>query len=46
MTEDIAIVWIRDGILVDRMPENAVAFALSSLQHIPPDGRRDICMKI
>ena len=45
MTEDIAIVWIKDGVLVDRMPENAVAFALSSLQHIPPDGRRDICIE-
>ncbi|MBI2665720.1 HAD family hydrolase [Candidatus Woesearchaeota archaeon] len=45
MTEDITIVWIRDGVLVDRMPENAVAFALSSLQHIPPDLRGDICIE-
>lgn len=45
MTEDIAVVWIRDGVLVDRMPENAVAFALSSLQHIPPNLRDAICVE-
>src|SRR3989338_2201378 len=45
MTEDIAIVWIKDGVLVDRMPENAVAFAFASLQHIPPHLRGDICIE-
>lgn len=45
MTEDIAIVWIRDGVLIDRMPENAVAFALASLQHIPLNLRKDIGME-
>jgi phosphoglycolate phosphatase-like HAD superfamily hydrolase len=45
MTEDIAVVWIRDGVLIDRMPENAVAFALASFQHIPPDLRRDISIE-
>ena len=45
MPKDIAIVWIRDGVLIDRMPENAVAFALASLQHIPPNLRGDICIE-
>ena len=31
-----AITWIRDGVLIDRMPENAVSFALASYsQHSP-----------
>src|SRR3989338_6227622 len=45
MKENIAIVWIRDGVLVDRMPENAVAFALASLQNIHPDLKGDICIE-
>lgn len=45
MTDDIAFVWIRDGVLIDRMPENAVAFALASMQHIPPSLRGDICLE-
>ena len=28
-----AVFWIRDGVLIDRMPVNAVAFAVASLSH-------------
>ncbi len=28
-----AVFWIRDGVLIDRMPVNAVAFAIASLVH-------------
>lgn len=45
MEAKIAVVWIRDGVLVDRMPENAVAFAIASWQHIPPKLREGICIE-
>ena len=45
MTEDTAVVWIRDGVLVDRMPENAVAFAIASWRYTHPDLREDLCIE-
>lgn len=31
-----AVLWIRDGVLIDRMPINAVAFAVACLEHADP----------
>jgi len=36
----IAVVWIRDGVLVDRMYINPVAFAFASWQHILPEYKK------
>jgi phosphoglycolate phosphatase-like HAD superfamily hydrolase len=43
--QNIAIAWIRDGVLIDRMPENAAAFAVASLQHIYPENRKRISIE-
>ncbi len=37
--EKTAVFWIRDGVLIDRMPVNAVAFAVSSLTHSYAEAR-------
>lgn len=44
MNSHTAITWIRDGTLIDRMPENAVAFGLASQQHLNRD-RTDITVE-
>ncbi|MDO8480300.1 MAG: hypothetical protein Q7S65_00625 [Nanoarchaeota archaeon] len=41
----IAVAWIRDGVLVDRMPENAVAFALASFERITPERRDEVTIE-
>ncbi|MFA6565694.1 MAG: hypothetical protein WCT48_03040, partial [Candidatus Paceibacterota bacterium] len=39
MNKKTAVVWIRDGVLVNRMHINPVAFAFASWLHILPEGR-------
>jgi phosphoglycolate phosphatase-like HAD superfamily hydrolase len=37
MNKKTAVVWIRDGVLINRMHINPVAFAFASWLHVPPE---------
>lgn len=39
-SKQTAVVWIRDGVLIDRMHINSVAFAFASWQHILPEHKK------
>ena len=44
MNPEKAITWIRDGTLINRMPENATAFAIATYQHLSSN-RADITLE-
>jgi phosphoglycolate phosphatase-like HAD superfamily hydrolase len=40
-----ATMWIKDGVLINRMPVNAVAFAVAYLSFVPPGKNDDISVE-
>jgi len=40
-TKNIAVAWIRDGVLVNRMHINPVALAFASLRHLAPENKNN-----
>src|SRR3989339_620125 len=40
-TKNIAVAWIRDGVLVNRMHINSAALAFASLRHIAPENKNN-----
>ena len=44
MRQNIALLWIRDGVLIERMHINAIAFAITYYTFVPPETQAQISL--